>query len=552
MVVQTVKTFWDIEKEKTWRIYAVFSFLLLIHFLGIWILWLILKLIFINRPYLTWQAMKFSLFDWDTVIVLLIALIVTWFHWYHSNKVVVDKILGCLGVRHPDQHDEYHHVFENVVDELQAATGGLQVERYVIPTGAMNAFALADLRGRMVIGVTEGLISRLKREELQSVVAHEMAHIVSGDCLLTTIVCSLFNVYEEALARIPQVSSLDQDELAGRRPSSAVAASLPVLLALFVFECLGSFLNMFISREKEYRADAAAARLSRDPMSLASALYKIALHWRGAGYSGDRLSAIFIMSPEHNLLEESEGFWPTLFSTHPPFTKRLQVLLDLGHGEISQLTEQIQKKITVKTEPDVAETGPAFYAERNDEWYGPFSMFQLQGLDWIVPETRLRMDGSTEVVSALEVPALAFFFEARKEPMWKIRRLCPLCRQWLIVQPYEGMYVSECAFCRGILVERDKIPRIITRKEKGFSERVQRMADVIRRQSREHGYKCELRIATAQPRNCPKCGKPMVHKFYSYAYHVEIDECLECGLIWFDADELEILQCMTEIEEGER
>lgn len=548
----TIKTFWDIEKEKTWRIYAVFSFLLLIHFTFIWIAWLILKLIFINRPYLTWQAMKFTLFDWDTVIVLLVALIVTWFHWYHSNKIVVDRILASLGVRHPDQHDDYHHVFSNVVDELQTAAGGLQVERYVMPTGAMNAFALADLSGRMVIGVTEGLISRLKREELQSVVAHEMAHIVSGDCLLTTIVCSLFNVYEEALARLPQLSSFDREEPSARRASSAVAASLPVLLALFVFECLGSLLNMFISREKEYRADAAAARLSRDPMSLASALYKIALRWRGAGYSGDRLSAIFIMSPEHNLMEESEGFWPTLFSTHPPFTKRLQVLLDLGHGEISQLTEQIQNKIMVKTEPDVQETGPAFYAEKNSEWYGPFSMLQLMGLDWLIPETRLRMDGSTEVAAAVEIPALAFFFEVRKEPMYKIRRLCPLCRQWLIVVPYEGMYVSECAFCRGTLVERDKIPRIVARKEKGFSKRVQHLADVIRKQSREHGYKCELRIATAQPRSCPKCGKPMVHKFYSYAHHVEIDECLACGLIWFDADELEILQCITEIEDGER
>ena len=53
----------------------------------------------------------------------------------------------------------------------------------------------------------------------------------------------------------------------------------------------------------------------------------------------------------------------------------------------------------------------------------------------------------------------------------------------------------------------------------------------------------------SHPRHCPRCGKGMSHKFYSYAYHVEIDECQSCGLIWFDAEELEILQCLIEMGE---
>jgi len=59
----------------------------------------------------------------------------------------------------------------------------------------------------------------------------------------------------------------------------------------------------------------------------------------------------------------------------------------------------------------------------------------------------------------------------------------------------------------------------------------------------------KLLIETPDKRKCPKCGKPMTRKFYSYAYHIEVDECNECNLIWFDKDELEILQCLIEMEE---
>lgn len=548
------KTFWDIERERTGRIYSLFAFLAFFYFLACYFVWLIIKLLFASPQIL--RGGRLPLIGWDTVYVLAAAVLIAVGHWYYSNRVVVGRILHLLAAQPPDKNDRYHQVFENVVDEIQSAAGGIEIERYILPTGAMNAFAISDLAGRRVIGVTEGLLSRLRRAELQAVVSHEVAHIASNDSLLTTVACSLFGIFEEALAQLPAVyrtgDPMATAEERGRRVAAALFSYLPVMFLLFAFDILNQIVNMFISREKEYRADAAAVRLTRDPISLASALYKIAIRWRGAGYGGDRISSIFILSPAYNILDESSGSLASLFSTHPPVIKRLQVLLDLGHGEISQLTEEINKKNRIRMESATPAPAIIYYAELNGEWYGPFTPAQAKTIDWLTPETRLRPEGSREVIAARAVPELGYFFKVRDAAAWKIKRLCPLCRQWLLVDDYEGLNLWRCAFCDGVMVEQDKIPRIIARREKAFNETVVRLAEIMMKKIRQKHPKLRLTLETAHPRPCPRCGKPMVHKLYSYAYHVEIDECRNCRIVWFDANELEILQYFTERAEEEK
>jgi len=156
------------------------------------------------------------------------------------------------------------------------------------------------------------------------------------------------------------------------------------------------------------------------------------------------------------------------------------------------------------------------------------------------------------VLSADEIPELnRFFYEKKNEPMWKMKRLCPICRQWLVVQRYEGLQVWRCAFCSGMLAERGKLPRIFAREERDFTENVHRAAAILRKDAQRKRPDFRLLLGSSQPRPCPKCGQPMRRKFYSYAYHVEVDECAVCRLVWFDEDELEILQCLIEME-GDR
>jgi heat shock protein HtpX len=552
--MNAVRTVWDIEKEKTYRIYVLFSFLLILYFVPIFVTWTLVSYALHVRRSLPGVESPFRLLGMDTVVVLGIAAIASIVHWYYSNTHVVHRALFYLGAQHPDKHDRYHYVFQNVVDEMETAAGSRRVERYVLPTGAMNAFALADLSGRQVIGVTEGLISRLTRDELQSVIAHEMAHIVSGDCLQTTIVCSLFGVYSEALAHFNRVLSTHEPfvgspfQNARHRDATAVGlVSIPLLLLLLCTDMLARLLNMFISREKEYRADATAVRLTRNPVSLASALYKIGMRWRGAGYGGEYLAPLFILSPEHSHLEEQEGLIAALFSTHPPLRKRISIILDLGHADFEQVVHGLSTRMRGRTEVETVGTA-RFYASHKDAWKGPYTVLQLQSLDWFNPNTEVRTsDGA--VKTARDMLVFRNFFQSSADPLWKIRRLCPDCQEWLIPQSYEGLYVWRCPFCSGILTEGSKLPRIFVRTEKGFTERVQRLADVLAREAKKKHPRLALVLDMSRPRRCPRCGKPMQHKFYSYAYHIEVDECSTCRVTWFDDGELETLQCL--IERGE-
>jgi Zn-dependent protease with chaperone function/Zn-finger nucleic acid-binding protein len=487
---QKTKTFWDIEKEKTWRIYVLFAILLLFYFVPISVIWIVVKFLIHIRQSVYQGDTQFNIFGFDTWFVLITAGVAAAFHWYYSNKKVVSNILLLLGAQYPDKNDRYHYVFQNVVDEIETAAGGLKVERYILPTGAMNAFALADLNGRYVIGITEGLLSRLNREELQSVVAHEMSHIISNDCLQSTIVCSLFSIYSEALAHFNKAISKTElrssSIFKGETQNNANATgllSLPVALLLF------------------------------------------------------------------NKLDEHEDYFAMLFSTHPPLVKRLQIILDFAHADLAEITQYLKRDKGLKIEPEMIKPRLKFLAEHENKWVGPFTIIQLQSFDWLDPETKLRIEGVDEIFIANEIPSLNYFFHKRDEPIWRIRRLCPDCREWLIVQEYEGLYVWRCAFCNGVLVEGKKLPRIIVRKEKGFTERVQRFAQLLRKNARKRHPHFNIRLSVLHPRKCPKCGKNMVHKFYSYAYHIEIDTCSACNITWFDPDELEILQYLIEMEE---
>ena len=546
-------TFWDIEKQRTWRIYVLFGFLLVLYFISVFIIFTLIKVIIYLRYSLSSADAHLNLFGIDALYVLVIALAAAILHWYVSSRNVVSRILILLHAQAPDKRDKYHNVFNNVIDEITTAAGGVSVERYILPTGSMNAFALADLQDRRVIGITEGLLSRATRDELQAVAAHEMAHIISNDCLETTTTCSLFGMYSEALTQFTKMVSIHEpsssplfEKESHKDAITMGILSIPIFILLFFIDIASQMLNMFISREKEYRADAAAIRLTRNPLSLASALYRIGTHWRGAGSIGAHIRPIFILNPQYSKLDEKEGLLATMFSTHPPLARRLNIILHLAHADLNVIAEQMGKRHRMRTEAECIATGIRFMAQRDNQWYGPYTVLQLQTLEWLEPKTKVKIDGQQGTFEAQEVPALSYFFQKRNEPIWKIRRICPVCREWLIPQEYEGLYLWHCAYCNGVLADTGKLPRIFVREERGFTDRVQRIASLIREETKIKHPHFSLLLETIGARRCPKCGDSMKHKFYSYAYHVEIDECQKCKVVWFDAGELEILQCLIE------
>lgn len=520
-------TFIDIEKQKSWRIWLFLLFLMLIY--------LVLTVFFtaIFLPFTWYAAPRFWVFAG------MIALLVTGVHFWFSAYDTVNTVIRGLGAQPPDPQDDIHKMLMNVVQEMHVVTGNRRkMQCVVIPSFSLNALAVADLKGEAAIGITEGLLSRLTRPQLETVIAHEAHHILSGDCLETTVAASLFGAYSSAMEKLTDTSN-------GRSFTS------PTFLLAWILLQFSSLLNMFISREREYRADAASVRMTRNPIALAETLYLLSRSWRGAGFIGSGFEMLCIVNPQATALDETEGFWADLFSTHPPLSKRMDILLAMARVSIAELDAKTTKTATANAqEPSV----PLHYAmSPRQQWQGPFTPAELAALPWLSPLTWITRGKDHPVERASKEPLINAIFLSRlseqERPLSNFA--CPSCRQPLVTEAYEGTQIYQCRFCAGILVDSAKIPRIIARtgRERPCSERISSLAKTVVKENQLRHPSLQRGIGGKEViplLSCPKCGNPMSRGFYSQAHLIEVDRCSFCGITWFDQDELEMLQCLIE------
>ncbi len=517
-------TFIDIEKQKTWRIWIFFLVLMLLDLLVI----LAFAVPFVPRAMLAPARFWIAAFS--------LALLVAGIHfWFSASNAVADVIRG-LNAQPPDPKDEVHKTVLNIIQEIRAATGAKRhIQSVVIPTLSMNALAATDLNGNAVIAVTEGLLSRLTRPQLEAVVAHEAHHVLSGDCLEATVAASLFGTLSSLVERSTQ--------------TARTRSLSPAFLLAWLLLQLSKLLNMLISREREYRADAAAVRMTRDPIALAETLYLLSRTWRGAGFIGSGYEMLCIVNPELTALDETEGFLADLFSTHPPIQKRIDILLAMAHTNIAGLAS----KMKPQTAPISSPAEPAYYAMNpQKQWQGPFAFAELGALPWLSPLTWVRTGNEPAIDRAWKDPLInAIFTDRVKQEQTVSAFTCPSCKQQLVEESYEGTQIYQCRFCSGTLVESSKIPRILARtnRDRPCSERVKALAKTTIQDNQRAFVRQKLagqRRSAAPHLACPKCKNPMDRGFYSAALLVEIDRCSFCGLSWFDQDELEMLQCLIE------
>ena len=221
----------------------------------------------------------------------------------------------------------------NIVEEMKIASG-LQVmpEIYIVQSSGLNAFATGIRREKTAICVTSGLIENLTRDELQGVIAHEMSHIMNRDVLFMTFagvmlgtITMLSNVMLKGtvFANSENKRSRKKGGFSGGHP----AVIIVVLLFAVIAPVLARIFYFTISKKREYLADASAARLTRYPIGLASALQKIAKH-SSIDFVSKITAPMFIVNPQFAADEDS------LFSasTHPPVYKRIAILTQLQHG----------------------------------------------------------------------------------------------------------------------------------------------------------------------------------------------------------------------------
>jgi heat shock protein HtpX len=261
-------TFIDIETRQSRKIILLFLTLVIFYFIGFVLIYSASALnIFIEswwRGHL-WHKTHGILPTMEATLILLVtAFIAALVHWIFSIRKMIERILSIIGAKPIDPEDRYHLLFKNIVDEVSVATGGIRIEPFVVSSRYLNAFAISDFHGRSIIGISEGMLIKMNRRQLEGIVAHEAGHLVWKDSLLATVSCSMAAVYAGLLRTI--FSNQERVRL---------PASLPVMIAIFLMRVLTLFLNTWISRERELRADATAVRLTRDPLGLAEPLYLI-------------------------------------------------------------------------------------------------------------------------------------------------------------------------------------------------------------------------------------------------------------------------------------
>lgn len=194
---------------------------------------------------------------------------------------------------------------------------------YVIPTSAPNAFATGRSPKHAAVAATEGILRILSREELEGVLAHELAHVRNRDILISTIAAAVAG----AIYMLADMARWSLFWGGGRgRDRNAGALNLLLMLVVAIVAPLAAMLvQMAISRAREYQADESGARLCRKPLALASALQRI-----HAGAQQEPLEAnpatahLFIVNPL------SGRALLNLFSTHPPVERRVEILQSLA------------------------------------------------------------------------------------------------------------------------------------------------------------------------------------------------------------------------------
>ncbi len=545
-------SFTKIEKDKSMTIGFVFLFLIGFYFIVALGLYFVSKMYFyyefVNRTYSNSFDGLLHLSLKEIGCTLCVAFAVGLIHWMFSVAGSVTRILNLLRARPINSGDQYHSVFGNILEELSVATGGEKFEGVVVPSLALNAFAVADFEGRQVIGVTEGLLNRLNRAQLETVVAHESGHILHGDCLETTVTTSLFELYGDLLKTSNSLMESD-----GRGRSRAVFFFVLVSVFLSITLFISKLFKMFISREREFRADATAVRLTRDPLSLAEALFQISSRWRGYSIHGDGLEAIFTVNPRFQELDEEEGMWSELFSTHPPVRKRLDILLGMAHADMNYLNNKFAVQEKNKTAaPEYAPLPnteikpglPTYYLHTQGAWRGPLSVNELINGGMAGYDDWVSRAGTTRICRLFEDPDLKNYYAIKTEASSALK--CPRCQINLSEDHYKGAPILRCPQCHGVFLNEGDVEKILIREDYYFSAEIRRAAlDILNLQEKAQIRSIDLK--TANLFMCPKCKDlRMLKNFYTLVYPVEIDRCNHCQSVWFDKHELEILQYMVE------
>lgn len=261
------------------------------------------------------------IFQEDPISGIVIALVILAVYLPVTYLSATSQVLAMSGARQVTK--EQYPQLVGIVEELSIAARLPMPKVYVVNDSVPNAFATGVKPEKGAVAFTTGLLEKLNREELEGVVAHELAHIRNYDIRLMTICIALVGV----IAMVGNIGSRMLFYGGGRRrgnQKSNPALMIIALLFVILAPIAANFTRLAISRNREYLADASAVEFTRNPVGLSNALRKISTNTEDMKNAKPATASMYISNPFGKKRKfKKRG---NLLATHPPIESRIERL----------------------------------------------------------------------------------------------------------------------------------------------------------------------------------------------------------------------------------
>jgi heat shock protein HtpX len=251
---------------------------------------------------------------------LIFSTLSSFFSYWYSDKIV----LALTKARPIEKSDnpELYRIVENL-----CITAGLPLPKiYILDEAQPNAFATGRDKNHAVIAVTQGLLEKMDKTELEGVIAHELSHIGNKDLLLETMVVVLVGLVVMLADIFWRMSFWGRQRRRERDEEGNAIFFLIGMVLVILAPILAQLIKFAISRKREFLADEAGALLTRYPEGLASALEKISRDQNPLSVANNATSHLYIANPLRG--SQIHGI-SKLFMTHPPIEERIRALREL-------------------------------------------------------------------------------------------------------------------------------------------------------------------------------------------------------------------------------
>ena len=259
---------------------------------------------------------------WGVTVAMIIGFIYALTMIFQSTEIV----MSMNGAREVDRNEE--PVLYHVVEDMAMVAQIPMPRVYVIDDPGLNAFATGSNPQNAAVAATSGLLDIMNREELEAVIGHEVSHIRNYDIRISTIAVALasaITLLSSMAGRMMWWGGASRSRRSNDRDGGGLEVIMLVvsLLAIVLAPLAATLVQLAISRQREFLADASSVELTRNPQGMINALLKLENSQPMTHHVDDASSALYINDPQ------KRGFLKKLFYTHPPISERIERLKNM-------------------------------------------------------------------------------------------------------------------------------------------------------------------------------------------------------------------------------